>query len=81
MATDSKPPSSDEISESRPSKPSSSGRRVVERILEWLASPVVRAQDERLARTARVMRRSQRASQRLDRMVEAYRRADDALHR
>jgi len=54
---------------------------MVERILDWLAAPVVRAQQERLARAARTVRRSHRASQRLDRLADAYRAADEALHR
>lgn len=54
---------------------------MVERILDWLAGPVVRAQQERLTRAARAVRRSQRASQRLDRMAAAYREAGEALHR
>ena len=51
---------------------------MVERILEWLAAPVVRAQAERLARAARSVRRSQRAGQRLDRMADAYREPGEA---
>ena len=49
---------------------------MAERILNWLAAPVVRAQEARMHRAARTIRQSQRAQHRLDRMVTAYRTAN-----
>lgn len=54
---------------------------MVERILDWLAAPIVRAQQQRLAQTARAVKRSQRAERRLDAMAEAYRESGEALPR